>query len=795
MPSTPPLVAWIPAARGDLPALPALLRSLAAATVQESTRIEVLAAPEDVTGARAIVEAGAREAGLRAPVSVAAAAASVTASLREALARHPGADIAILSPRTALPFAWDARLAKAAHAAPRIGAAVPMCDLSPTFELFDEATRRSLTIDPVVADRAAFCLGDRGYYEVPRLHAACAYLRRDALEEALPDVGIEAPSAGVLVDALYRPLRSRGWTPVLCDYIYLTHGGEKPAAGLTPDEWEEGAYRDRHPLTLLRRYAREAISKGLPMPAPGLDARPVQLHVMHYWGGGLDKWVRDFSRADSRSNLLFATMGTGEHQGQRIVLFGDSDATIPLRTWDIARPIRSTAVASVEYRRILEQVVREFSVDAVIVSSLIGHSLEALDTGLPTLVVCHDFYPICQAINPWFGRGCRSCDAAELARCAADNPLNRIFTDQTTAEWDRLRSRYVDLLEGKRLVVPSPSVATTLRALAPRLAGADIRVIPHGIEFSSPKVPPQRHEAGERLRLVVLGRLNPQKGLDLLREAAPGLSEHAEVTLLGCDKPGTELAAAAGWRSIERYDPKELAAILQSLAPHAGLLVSVIPETFSYTLSELVALGIPPVATAHGSFADRIVEGESGFLFEPEAAALVARIKRLREDPAAITRVAERLAAQPAVRSTRDMVEDYHAVLPLADRPVARFAVGVGRHDGTSEPYRHLQEAYEELRRAYEQVARAYAHAQEAYEASRAAYDHTRGAWEVAEARLARIQAEMQAFSAEWRALGLPGKFWLAPRAVDLTRRFQLKIRDLALPEPEEAPARADPTP
>ena len=25
--------------------------------------------------------------------------------------------------------------------------------------------------DPVVADRAAFCLGDRGYYEVPRLHA------------------------------------------------------------------------------------------------------------------------------------------------------------------------------------------------------------------------------------------------------------------------------------------------------------------------------------------------------------------------------------------------------------------------------------------------------------------------------------------------------------------------------------------------------------------------------------------------------------------------------------------------
>jgi DNA-binding Lrp family transcriptional regulator/regulator of replication initiation timing len=85
--------------------------------------------------------------------------------------------------------------------------------------------------------------------------------------------------------------------------------------------------------------------------------------------------------------------------------------------------------------------------------------------------------------------------------------------------------------------------------------------------------------------------------------------------------------------------------------------------------------------------------------------------------------------------------------------------------------------------------------AQEAYEASQAAYNHTRGAWEDAEARLARIVSEMEAFSAEWRSLGLPGKFWLAPRAVELARRFQLKIRSLAQPEPAEAPARADPEP
>jgi hypothetical protein len=229
------------------------------------------------------------------------------------------------------------------------------------------------------------------------------------------------------------------------------------------------------------------------------------------------------------------------------------------------------------------------------------------------------------------------------------------------------------------------------------------------------------------------------------------------------------------------------------VAPHAGLLLSVIPETFSYTLSELLALGIPPVATAHGSFADRIVEGESGFLFPPEAAALVACVRALRDEPARLARVAAHLAAQPRPRSTRDMVADYHAVLPLADRPVARFRVGIGSHAGTNEPYRHLQDAYQDVRRAYEQVAAAYAHVQEAYDGIRVAYDHTRGEWERTEARMQRIQSELQAFSAEWRALGLPGRFWLAPRAVELAWRFQLKMRSLATAEPEADPALSDP--
>ncbi len=413
---------------------------------------------------------------------------------------------------------------------------------------------------------------------------------------------------------------------MICDYIYVGHLHDVPAAAPAPD-FDATAYLQHHPLGGVRRAVNEAIERGIPpVSMPGLDHRPVQLHIMHFWGGGLERWVRDFGRADpSRINMILATYRIGETGGQRIVLYSDPSALIPVRTWDIARPIRSTAASSIEYHRILTQVLDEFEVEAIIVSSLIGHSLDALTQPRKTLVVCHDFYPVCQAINPTFGTPCVHCTPDDLRRCAQSNPLNDLFHDQTSEEWDEMRGLYVThLLEHKvEMVVPSPSVAATLRRLAPRLAGVPVHVIPHGADQDAPRLAPAPRAAGEPLRIVVLGRMSPKKGETLLRSAAEGLRGLAEITLVGCGETGVKLARECGWRFIERYEQEALPGILREIAPHAGLLASIVPESFSYTLSELTGLGVPPLVTALGSFRDRVVDGENGFLFEPDKDALV----------------------------------------------------------------------------------------------------------------------------------------------------------------------------
>jgi glycosyltransferase involved in cell wall biosynthesis len=292
------------------------------------------------------------------------------------------------------------------------------------------------------------------------------------------------------------------------------------------------------------------------------------------------------------------------------------------------------------------------------------------------------------------------------------------------------------------------------------------------MDQTAARIPVPTRAATEPLRIVVLGRMTVRKGADLLRAAAPGLAGLAEITLVGGGEHGVALAQECGWKCIERYEQDALPGILRELAPHAGLLASIVPESFSYTLSELTGLGVPPLVTDLGSFGDRVVHGENGFRFDADKDALVALVRMLHDRPELLEAVARRLAAQPPGRTTAEMVDDYRALVPLAARPVARFRVGIGAQTGLTEPYRQLAAAYAELTGAYEGMKSAYAQ-------SAAAYEHTRAAFERANGDLGRLRALCQAFLHEVRALNVPTHPWRARRAVELVRSLRNEISAL----------------
>ncbi len=578
-----------------------------------------------------------------------------------------GGDLVYIDAGCAVVDDWDALLARAVCGDAGIGVASPLTAVSPVFSPF--SADKPAWMDVGHVNRWLTHLSRGQAFEVPAIVSFCAYWRAEA---------VAALGAGRGLAGAEETLLERGWRFVACDWLYI----DGPAAiDAVAPRAREGlqSFLTYHPLLRIRHGFGEAGPWGeasVPPPVPML--KPVQLHVAHSWGGGLGRWVEDYCEADSaRWNLVLRSIGTWGAFGQRIALYRSHRMDQPLRDWLLDMPIGSIAISHVQYRRILDEIVRDFHVDAVIVSSLIGHALDILDLPLPTLIVGHDYTPFCAALSIRFDGVCTRCDGDRLRDCFDHNPLNRFFRDAGPAYWEALREHYHRRLYQPhiRLVAPSASVARNLHRLAPAIAGVHVEVIAHGMAF-----PPRsawEPAATGRLRLVVLGSMAPQKGADVLAAALPAVSVFADVFLVGCGDEGERFAALGDDRIVRRYQREELPAIIASIAPHAGLLLSVVPETFSYTLSELWAMGVPPVATRLGGFADRIDEGRNGFLCDPDADALVDVLRTLDADRARLAPVRAELLSTP-VRSREDMVADYHRMLPLDERrPMPGVAAGL----------------------------------------------------------------------------------------------------------------------
>ena len=150
----------------------------------------------------------------------------------------------------------------------------------------------------------------------------------------------------------------------------------------------------------------------------------------------------------------------------------------------------------------------------------------------------------------------------------------------------------------------------------PTLVAKPFAVIPHGRDFVAFADLAETPVEGETIRLLVPGNISGAKGgrlIESLAVLAKSMEGFAlEVHILGAVSP--ELSFTDNVICHGTYRREEFADKVAAIRPHLGAVLSIWPETWCHTLTELWACGVPVVGSDMGAVGERITDSGAGWL-------------------------------------------------------------------------------------------------------------------------------------------------------------------------------------
>jgi GT2 family glycosyltransferase/glycosyltransferase involved in cell wall biosynthesis len=546
-----------------------------------------------------------------------------TRTVNRGLASCDG-DVVVLNSDTVVGPKWLRNLQLAAYSDERVALASPLSDNAGVFSAPREGGSNELPPD-MSWDEASMLVArssQRLRPEIPTAHGFCMYIRRDALDD-VGGLDAEAFPRGYGEETEFSlRARERGWKCLLDDRTYIRHlqaasfGSERESlirAGRAiidrrfPRYTSEVAQLKTLPTL---RDIRASVGQALE------ERRPVKrrvLSVIHDGGGGTPQTNLDLMCAlnDSyETRVLRSRIGS-------LLLERPSDRGVE---W--SQPIvpgwRITDIERDDLRRTYLEVLEDWDPDLLHIRHLIGHSFDlpraARALRIPVILSLHDFYLACPTIHllDETGRFCggRCTDTPgpclpPTRKLAGHPPLKHAWVH----EWRRHVTemfRYVDAL-----VTTTPDAVTVFQANFDPELMPPIEVIEHGRDFDERIDAARAPRPGEPLRVLLLGNTGRNKGGDVLAAVkALDEDERIEYHFLGDVAPAYRDLGV--WHGT--YDRREVLDEIARAQPSVIAILSTWPETYSHTLTEAWAAGVPVVASNLGALKDRVQRSGGGWL-------------------------------------------------------------------------------------------------------------------------------------------------------------------------------------
>jgi glycosyltransferase involved in cell wall biosynthesis len=279
-------------------------------------------------------------------------------------------------------------------------------------------------------------------------------------------------------------------------------------------------------------------------------------------------------------------------------------------------------------------VLEEFSPDVVHVHGIhrqLSPSILAVAArqGVPVVQTLHDYHHICPA-DVLLRGGFERCDPRDcgkfnyvpaIAHRCVRGSLGASGLSAAETFFQRMRGAYERGIA--RFISPSHFLADRMRD-----GGWDtpVVVIPNCVALT-----PQRGASQSQQGFLYSGRLSPEKGIDVLLEAAR--IADVELRLAGTGPLDSQLRVDYPQATfLGHLSADEVGAALRSC--RAAVVPSVWFENAPMSVLEAMAAGVAVIASRVGGIPELVEDGVEGLLVEPgSASSLAAALQSVQKDP------------------------------------------------------------------------------------------------------------------------------------------------------------------
>ncbi|MFO1151150.1 MAG: glycosyltransferase [Alsobacter sp.] len=543
-------------------------------------------------------------------------------------------DVLLLNADTILTPRVVERLRLAAYRDPTIATVTPLSNRAGPFSIdvpFPEETLEAQTKNARIVARASARL----YPVIPTGHGFCLYIKRRCLDQiGLLDADAFPEGYGEENDFCMRAYRA-GWMHVLDDSAYVYHVGgasfgERKDALMAAGR---AVVRERYPeyKTLISRMVsgpelRVIRSRVLCAARDAHQlARPRYLYVIARESGGTPLTNVDLMNeigAEAETYLLRTDGKTLVLEQHRL------EGRTGLLNHHMREPVTPITHRSAEHDRLFAAWVTLLDIDLCHVRHIAWHSLGLFDStrnlGMPVVLSFHDFYFVCPTIkllDESFSYCGGTCTAGE-GRCKPELWRRDEMPTLKHAWVKPWRERLRPVLATcHAFVTTSERTRGLLIEHFPELAQKAFHVVPHGRTFAR-MVPPKARESMIPLRLVVPGNIGTAKGANILKELKQSdIGDELEIHVVGHADPSL---AYAGIHLHGSYERDTIVDKIASLNADLGAVLSIWPETYCHTLTELWAAGLPVIGFDFGAVGERISATGAGWLISDASARQIA---------------------------------------------------------------------------------------------------------------------------------------------------------------------------